>query len=93
MTSRTDLHPDTLPDPHRRKLGRLLVVTAAGGSSLLALTSGARAQSLEKKKVTILMEGLNSKVDHKDYHYDRTAWGVKLCKMVGSERFKLLYDV
>ena len=57
MTSRTDLHPDTLPDPHRRKLGRLLVVTAAGGSSLLALTSGARAQSLEKKKVTIAVGG------------------------------------
>ena len=47
----------------------------------------------EKKKVTIIMEGLNSKVDHKDYQYDRTAWGVKLCKMVGSDRFKLLYDI
>jgi len=47
----------------------------------------------EKKKVTVIMEGLNSKVDHKDYQYDHTAWGVKLCKMVGSERFKLLYDI
>src|SRR5262249_23563313 len=34
----------------------------------------------EEKKVTILMEGLNSKVDHKDYMYDHTDWGVKLCK-------------
>jgi hydroxypyruvate isomerase len=47
----------------------------------------------EKKKVTICMEGLNSKVNHKDYMYDRTPWGVELCKKVGSDRFKLLYDI
>jgi hydroxypyruvate isomerase len=47
----------------------------------------------EKMKVTICMEGLNSKVDHKDYMYDKTAWGVELCKKVGSDRFKLLYDI
>jgi len=47
----------------------------------------------EEKKVTVLMEGLNSKVDHKDYMYDLTKWGVGLCKKVGSERFKLLYDI
>lgn len=47
----------------------------------------------EQKKVTLCMEGLNSKVNHKDYMYDTTRWGVELCKRVGSERFKLLYDV
>jgi hydroxypyruvate isomerase len=47
----------------------------------------------EKKKVTLIMEGLNSKVNHKDYMYDHTAWGVELCKKVGSDRFKLLYDI
>jgi hydroxypyruvate isomerase len=47
----------------------------------------------EKKNVTICMEGLNSKVDHKDYMYDYTKWGVNLCKKVGSPRFKLLYDI
>jgi hydroxypyruvate isomerase len=47
----------------------------------------------EEKKVTILMEGLNSKVNHKDYMYDRTTWGVALCKKLGSPRFKLLYDI
>lgn len=47
----------------------------------------------EEKKVTILMEGLNSKIDHKDYMYDKTAWGVRLCQAVGSPRFKLLYDI
>jgi hydroxypyruvate isomerase len=39
------------------------------------------------------MELLNSKVDHHDYMCDHTAWGVGLCKKVGSERFKLLYDI
>jgi hydroxypyruvate isomerase len=47
----------------------------------------------EEKKVTILMEGLNSKRDHKDYMYDKTEWGVNLCKAVGSPRFKLLFDI
>ena len=47
----------------------------------------------EDKKITVLMEGLNSKVNHKDYMYDLTKWGVALCKKVGSDRFKLLYDI
>lgn len=47
----------------------------------------------EAKKVTVVMEGLNSKHDHKDYMYDKTVWGVNLCKKIGSDRFKLLYDI
>jgi hydroxypyruvate isomerase len=47
----------------------------------------------EKHKVNVVMELLNSKVNHKDYMCDHTAWGVELCKQVGSERFKLLYDI
>jgi hydroxypyruvate isomerase len=47
----------------------------------------------EQKKVTICMELLNSKVNHKDYMCDHSEWGVGLCKLVGSERFKLLYDI
>ena len=47
----------------------------------------------ETKKVTLIMEGLNSKVDHKDYMYDKTTWGVELCKALGSDRFKLLFDI
>lgn len=47
----------------------------------------------EKKKVTLVMELLNSKVDHHDYQCDHTNWGVELCKAIGSERFKLLYDI
>jgi hydroxypyruvate isomerase len=47
----------------------------------------------EKHKVTVCMELLNSKRSHKDYMCDHTAWGVEVCKRVGSERFKLLYDI
>lgn len=47
----------------------------------------------EKHKVTVILELLNSKVDHKDYMADHTAWGVEVCKRVGSERLKLLYDI
>ncbi len=47
----------------------------------------------EKRGVVIVMELLNSKVDHKDYMCDRTQWGVELCKRLGSPNFKLLYDI
>jgi len=47
----------------------------------------------EKRGVIIQMELLNSKIDHKDYMCDRSKWGVELCKRLGSENFKLLYDI
>jgi len=47
----------------------------------------------EKKKIMLVMELLNSKRNHKDYMCDRTHWGVKLVKKVGSPNFKLLYDI
>ena len=47
----------------------------------------------EKRGVTIVMELLNSKVNHADYMCDRTAWGVQLSKELNSPRFKLLYDI
>ena len=47
----------------------------------------------EKHGVVIQMELLNSKVDHKDYMCDHAKWGVALCKEIGSENFKLLYDI
>jgi len=47
----------------------------------------------EKHKVVLVMELLNSKVDHRDYQCDNTPWGVELCKRLGSENFKLLYDI
>jgi len=47
----------------------------------------------EQHGVTLCMELLNSKVDHPGYMADHTAWGVELVERVGSERFKLLYDI
>ncbi|MCD0486637.1 TIM barrel protein [Pedobacter sp. MC2016-14] len=47
----------------------------------------------EKHKVVLVMELLNSKVNHKDYQCDRTSWGAELAKRLGSENFKLLYDI
>jgi len=47
----------------------------------------------EQLGITIVMELLNSKVDHKDYQCDRTPWGVEVVKGVASERFRLLYDI
>lgn len=51
------------------------------------------AKAAEDAGVTLVMELLNSKVDHHDYQCDRTPWGVEVCKMVGSPRVKLLYDI
>jgi len=47
----------------------------------------------EKMGVTICMELLNSKVNHKDYMCDHTSWGAELVRQVGSPRCKLLYDI
>ena len=47
----------------------------------------------EDHGVTICVELLNSKVDHKDYQGDRTSFGVRVVKAVGSPRVKLLYDI
>jgi hydroxypyruvate isomerase len=47
----------------------------------------------EDNGVTVVVELLNSKVDHKDYQGDRTAFGVEVMKRVASPRVKLLYDI
>jgi hydroxypyruvate isomerase len=47
----------------------------------------------EKHKVVLCMELLNSKIDHKDYQCNKSSWGAELAKRIGSENFKLLYDI
>jgi hydroxypyruvate isomerase len=47
----------------------------------------------EDHGVTICVELLNSKVNHKGYQGDRTAFGVQVVKAVDSPRVKLLYDI
>ncbi len=50
-------------------------------------------ETAEKHDVIMCLELLNSKVNHKDYQADHTAWGAEVCKGVGSEKMKLLYDI
>ncbi|MFT4665624.1 MAG: hydroxypyruvate isomerase [Polaribacter sp.] len=47
----------------------------------------------EKHGVVLQMELFNTKVDHPDYMCRSTEWGVALCEALGSEHFKLLYDI
>jgi hydroxypyruvate isomerase len=54
---------------------------------------GRLAPLAERHGVTLCLELLNSKVDHKDYHADHTAWGAQVVRGVGSPRLKLLYDI
>jgi hydroxypyruvate isomerase len=58
----------------------------------VAALKGVAAEA-ERKRVTIVLELLNSKVDHPDYMGDRVEWGVELIQRVGSERCKLLFDI
>ena len=51
------------------------------------------ARDAEDAGVTLVLELLNSKVDHKDYQCDHTGWGVRVVSMVESPRVKLLYDI
>jgi hydroxypyruvate isomerase len=47
----------------------------------------------EQEGVTVCVELLNSKVDHKGYQGDRTAFGAAVVREVDSPRVKLLYDI
>jgi len=63
------------------------------GMEQCAETLARMAPMAKEAGVTLAVELLNSKVDHKDYQCDRTAWGVELCKKVNSPAVKLLYDI
>ncbi len=63
------------------------------GAEITAETLGKVAKTAEDAGVTLVVELLNSKVDHPDYQCDKTAWGVQVCKLVDSPAVKLLYDI
>jgi len=65
----------------------------AAGAEITAEGLRRVAGAAEGAGVTLVLELLNSKVDHPDYQADRTAWGVRVCELVGSPRVKLLYDI
>jgi hydroxypyruvate isomerase len=58
----------------------------------VAFLDGVKGEA-EDLGVTICLENLNSKVDHKGYMFDRTPWGFEIVKRVNSPRVKVLFDV
>jgi hydroxypyruvate isomerase len=63
-----------------------------GADNCVAFLNKVKAQA-EDKGVTICMEYLNSKVNHKDYMFDHFTWGVDVMKRVNSPRVKILFDI
>ena len=51
------------------------------------------ARAAESAGVRLILELLNSKVDHQDYQCDRTAWGVEVVSALDSPSARLLYDI
>jgi hydroxypyruvate isomerase len=88
--------------PLAAKAGVPNVITFSGNRAGMSDEEGAKNTILglnrvkkiaEDHGVTICMELLNSKVNHKDYMCDHTAWGVQVVQAVNSPRVKLLYDI
>lgn len=63
-----------------------------GADNCVAFLNKVKAQA-EDKGVNIVMELLNSKVNHRDYQFDHMSWGVDVMKRVNSPRVKILYDI
>jgi hydroxypyruvate isomerase len=88
--------------PLAAKAGVPNVITFSGNRDGMSDEEGAKntiaglnrvKKIAEDHGVTICMELLNSKVNHKDYMCDHTAWGVQVVQAVNSPRVKLLYDI
>ncbi|MGC1482735.1 MAG: TIM barrel protein [Candidatus Acidiferrum sp.] len=88
--------------PLAAKAGVPNVITFSGNRAGMSDDNGAKntiaglnrvKKIAEDHGVTICLELLNSKVNHKDYMCDHTAWGVQVVQAVNSPRVKLLYDI
>jgi hydroxypyruvate isomerase len=84
------------------KAGVPNVITFSGNREGMSDEEGARNTIIGLKRlkpimedagVTLNLELLNSKRNHKDYMADHTAWGVRVMQEVDSPRIKLLYDI
>ncbi|HVM48735.1 MAG TPA: TIM barrel protein [Candidatus Acidoferrum sp.] len=105
--NRLEHHDDLLPKfekaiPQVAEMGYPNIITFSGNRNGMSDEQGLEncvkglqkvASIAEKHKVTVCMELLNSKRNHKDYMCDHTAWGVEVIKRVGSDRVKLLFDI
>jgi hydroxypyruvate isomerase len=63
-----------------------------GADNCVSFLDGIKAHA-EDKQITICLEYLNSKVNHKDYMFDHISWGVDVMKRVNSPRVKILFDI
>ncbi len=63
-----------------------------GADNCVAFLNRIKAHA-EEKGVTVCMELLNSRVNHKDYMFDHMVWGVDVVRRVGSPRVRILYDI
>ncbi|MEQ9423602.1 MAG: TIM barrel protein [Cyclobacteriaceae bacterium] len=88
--------------PIAADLGLKNIICFSGNSKGLDLETGLEncavgldplVKLAEQHDIQIMMELLNSKVDHQDYMCDKTPWGVALCEKIGSPNFQLLYDI
>ncbi len=88
--------------PLAAKAGVPNVITFSGNRAGMSDDDGAKntiaglnrvKKIAEDHGVTICLELLNSKVNHKDYMCDHTSWGVQVVQAVNSPRVKLLYDI
>ena len=88
--------------PLAAKAGVPNVITFSGNRAGMSDEEGAKntivglnrvKKIAEDNGVVICMELLNSKVNHKDYMCDHTAWGVQVVQAVNSPHVKLLYDI
>ena len=88
--------------PIAAKAGIPNVITFSGNRNGMTDEEGAKNTIIglnrvkkigEDHGVTICIELLNSKVDHKDYMCDHSSWGVQVVQAVNSPRVKLLFDI
>ena len=68
-------------------------LTDEAGVENTALGLSRVARAAEDAGVTLVLELLNSKIDHPGYQCDHTTWGLKVIERVASPRVRLLYDV
>jgi hydroxypyruvate isomerase len=88
--------------PLAAKAGVPNVITFSGNRAGMSDEEGAKntiaglnrlKKIAEDNGVNICIELLNSKVDHKDYMCDHSAWGIRVVSEVNSPNVKLLYDI
>jgi len=68
-------------------------VSDADGAAITAEGLAPLAKDAEDAGVTLIIELLNSKVDHIGYQCDHSAWAIDVCRKVGSPRLRALYDI